>query len=724
MPLKINRNKLFTALAIFALIVNLLVWFDINALYIRAVLAFLFIILVPGLLIMLMLKIREVGFWEYLVYTIGLSISFIMFAGLAVNWTLPLLNITDKPLALVPILISFDIFLVAFSIIAYYRNKDLKYEIKPLKLDTTNRIFFIIPMLFPAMSILGAFILNNNGPNYLTMIMLGGIAVYVFMLVLFRNKLNENIYPWAILMISLSLLLSSSLRSWYISVVDTNLEKYISDLTTKNQFWETKDFNSSYNAMLSVSLLPTILDILTEIKINYIIKLLSPIIFSLVPVIVLLIHKKKFENCILFLSALFFIFQPMFIKWLSIPIRQEIALFFFSLLILIAIEKRVPGIYRKLILILFGFSMIVSHYSTSYIGLVILVFLFLLKSIYQRKDIHQDKLEKSKLKSEFFIIAVLLIFSFFWYSKITTTSSGLIGFAKGSINNLKNIFSEEVQASGQSPLDQFNPFYKKRNMGEELNKYVTETINTTTNYNRYDSNDLKDSIVRTKTPEGVPFRFNENITIILISLKRIIEVLGKILVSFGFLVFLFSKEWRKDKGYYFLIIISFIIFGLIVLMPLITIEYDLLRTYQQFLILICPLVAISITAIMWKFKQNYILIGTCLFFIVYFLTFSGYLDQATGGFEIPLELNNAGLRYSEFYVTKNELLSADWLFAQQDSSKIIFSDRYGNTRLKISDRVNLDKVLLIKDLIPQAFGVKDYVYLTETNIKKGTAFRT
>jgi uncharacterized membrane protein len=32
--------------------------------------------------------------------------------------------------------------------------------------------------------------------------------------------------------------------------------------------------------------------------------------------------------------------------------------------------------------------------------------------------------------------------------------------------------------------------------------------------------------------------------------------------------------------------------------------------------------------------------------------------------------------------------------------------------------------LLIKDLIPQAFGVKDYVYLTETNIKKGTAFRT
>ena len=92
----LTRSKIFYGILAFLLIVNLLVIFNIDYFYIRAILAFIFIVTIPGLLIMLIFKIREVGFWEYLVYTIGLSIAFIMFAGLVVNWTLPFLHITDK----------------------------------------------------------------------------------------------------------------------------------------------------------------------------------------------------------------------------------------------------------------------------------------------------------------------------------------------------------------------------------------------------------------------------------------------------------------------------------------------------------------------------------------------------------------------------------------------------------------------------------------------------
>src|SRR3990167_10030478 len=200
------KNKLFIGILILGLIVNLLIIFNLNYFYIRAILAFVFIITIPGLLIMLCLKIRNINFWEYLVYTIGLSVAFIMFAGLAVNWDLPFLGITDKPLALAPILISFDILLLIMWVYAILRNADIKpLEIKPIKLDTRNKIFFITPMLFPVLSILGAFLLNNHGPNILTMIMLGGIALYVLFLVLHRDKLNENVFQWAILLISISL---------------------------------------------------------------------------------------------------------------------------------------------------------------------------------------------------------------------------------------------------------------------------------------------------------------------------------------------------------------------------------------------------------------------------------------------------------------------------------------------------------------------------------------
>ena len=117
--MKPNINKIILGILVFLLIVNILVIFNLNAFYIRAILSFIFIVTIPGLLIMLMFKIRSIGFWEYLVYTIGLSVSFIMSGGRAVNWTLPFLHITDKPLSLYPILICFDIFLLILKFIAY-----------------------------------------------------------------------------------------------------------------------------------------------------------------------------------------------------------------------------------------------------------------------------------------------------------------------------------------------------------------------------------------------------------------------------------------------------------------------------------------------------------------------------------------------------------------------------------------------------------------------------
>ena len=197
--MNLTRNKIFSGILIFGLITNFLVLFDIQYFYLRAIFSFIFLITIPGLLIMLMLKIRKIGFWEYLVYTIGLSVAFLMFGGLFNNWFLPLVEI-GRPLLLIPLLISFNAFLLIFWIIAYKRNNENIFEIRFPKLDWLNKIFFLTPLIFPLLSILGTILLNNGGPNYFTIVMLGGIATYVFLIVLFRKKLNENIYPWAILM--------------------------------------------------------------------------------------------------------------------------------------------------------------------------------------------------------------------------------------------------------------------------------------------------------------------------------------------------------------------------------------------------------------------------------------------------------------------------------------------------------------------------------------------
>src|SRR3989344_7255904 len=152
--MRLTKNKLFISILAFMLLVDLLILFNLNFFYIRAILAFIFIITIPGLLIMLCLKIRNIGFWEYLVYTVGLSIAFIMFAGLHANWTLPALGITDKPLSLTPILIEFNIIFLILGLFAYKLNSDLKCDLKFPKFSWLDRIFMIIPMFFPLMAVI------------------------------------------------------------------------------------------------------------------------------------------------------------------------------------------------------------------------------------------------------------------------------------------------------------------------------------------------------------------------------------------------------------------------------------------------------------------------------------------------------------------------------------------------------------------------------------------
>lgn len=382
----LTKNKLFLGILLFLLIINILVGFDINYFYIRAILSFIFLITIPGLLIMLMMKIREVGFWEYLVYTIGLSISFIMFGGLAVNWILPWLNITDKPLSLYPILICFNIFLIVFWLIAYIRNKDLKpFDMTMPKLDWINRIFFITPMLFPFLSVLGAFLLNNHGTNILTMIMLGGIAVYVFLVVIFRKKLNKNVFPWAILIISISLLFMWWLRSWFVSGVDINLEYHIFQLTKDNAFWSISNFKNTYNAMLSVTIFPTILSLFVKINDHYILKIFTPLIFSIVPLGVYLFLKRYAKNILVFVAVFFFVSQPSFLKGGgNIPFRQVIALLFFALTLLILFNKNINFRLKKTLFFIFCFSMIVSHYSTTYVAFGFFIFAYVICTAFKK----------------------------------------------------------------------------------------------------------------------------------------------------------------------------------------------------------------------------------------------------------------------------------------------------------------------------------------------------
>jgi uncharacterized membrane protein len=387
--MKITNNKLFNGILFFGLTTVLLVLFDVQYFYLRVIFSFIFLTTIPGLLILLLLKIRDIDTWEYLVYTIGLSIAFLMFAGLAVNEILPWLHITEKPFSLISLLVSFDIILSIIGFIAYRGNKDISLEIKFPKLDWLNIFFFAMPVILLIMSILGSIILNNEGSNILILIMLGETAVYIFLAVLFRDKLNENIYPWAILWISLSLLLATSLRSKYVFGSDVTTEYFVFQLTEKGLHWSMLNLpHHPYNACLSITILPTILNSFLNINGQYIFKFFIQIIFIFTSVSIFLTFRRYVEVIFAFLASCFFIFTPTYFMVMPMHTREEISLLFFSLILLVLFNDKINTKFKNILFLVFGFSMVVSHYSATYIALSIFIFSWAISLILRKKENH------------------------------------------------------------------------------------------------------------------------------------------------------------------------------------------------------------------------------------------------------------------------------------------------------------------------------------------------
>ena len=722
--MKLTKNKIFFGILIFGLIVNLLVIFDIHYLYLRAIFSFIFLITILGLLIMLMLKIREIGFWEYLVYIIGLSVAFLMFGGLFINWVLPLAGI-DKPLLLVPLLISFNVLLLIFWIIAYKRNKEILLEIKPPKLDRLNKLFFTTPTIFPILSIFGVSILNNQGQNYLTLIMLGGIAVYVFFIVLFRKKLNKNIYPWVILMISIALLLMYSLRSWHILGFDIHQEYQMFLLTKDNFHWSMSNFPGfAYNACLSITILPTIFYSFLNINSEYIFKLVFQIVFSFVPVNVFLFLRKYTKDIIAFLASFFFMSHYEFMAQMPALNRQEISILFFALFLILLFEKNFnSSIKKNFFLVIFGFSMIVSHYSTAYVALLLFIFVYFIclffrktknikvfSKIYQKLNLKE---KRSSRREKYYLggtlILLLFVFNFLWSFQLTGTSNNLIYAFKMVTSNMGKIFKNEmISEQARLALGRIVKIYTiddvknySDNISEEyhtnktwLNFYSPEKYASFTIEPRY-SGDISSPNIEVKIINGLTW----------IS-KISFEIF--ILIGCFYLLFFMLKKQKIHAEYIIMTLGCIFLIVIVIFVPYISIAYNYERLFQQTLVLL-SLPAVLGMLVVFKFlkNKNIIFILIAIISIWLFLSNSGFNSNVIGG-ATQINLNNFGEEYDRYYTHDSEVKSLEWLSKYYNQKDVIYLDRYAILKAYYFSRIEEKNVL--KDILPSTIDKNAYVY--------------
>ena len=240
------------------------------------------------------------------------------------------------------------------------------------------------------------------------------IAILFALSVFFTRFISWKWYPVVIFAISMTLAFQLVLTSRYIVGYDAKLEYYVFRLTSVNGYWHFLPSNmysageATLDSTLSVTILPTIYSALLNIDGEAIFKTLYPFVFSLVVVALYHIFERQIGKSAALLSTLFFVSgQYVFygIEPLSLN-RQIVAEFFLVLSILVLLYSKMSIGRRRLLLLVFGAALIVSHYS------IMFIYLFLVFWIYAIPKLrgHSDEVLNSAM------VGLLSVLAFLWYS--------------------------------------------------------------------------------------------------------------------------------------------------------------------------------------------------------------------------------------------------------------------------------------------------------------------
>ncbi len=619
---KYNIKNFLAILLLTLLLTDLSIILDLPVL--KPVLSFLFFTIVPGLLIFLILKPTQMELLKKFVLWVGLSIFFLMSVGLLLNSLYPLIS---EPLSLTPILLTLNIVLIVLASTAYWRNRNNFeiYDLLNFKIILKDKLLspLVFPFLLPLLAILGTYLMNTAQNNVLLLIMLILIPLYLVAIVYLQKRVHPVTYPLTLWLISLSLLLMYGLTSSYLIGRDIHLEYYCFQLSLSNFHWDLNAYYNSYNACISINILPLIYHVLSGVKGEYVFKVFMAIIGSIIPLIVYLVASKYLPRRYAFFAGILFVFQLFFVSLLG-AVRQELAILFFFLTIMVVFDFQINKSAQKVLTVIFIVSTLISHYSTAYVAFVLILPILLLPFF---KGLLKDR---KLVFTNMDIILISLAFILVWYLLVAK-----VQFASGA-----QVIGRTVAASAAGGGGTTSALIATRGA------YVLGVLG-----------------------------------VVLKSLPNTISVLVHDVMFATILVGLYTllRRYRhyKDKfGTQFLlgIVISMGLLVLFVALPYISIAYDASRLFFQLIIFLAPIFIIGcITIARWIKKPKWDVV-VILVLLISLFTCVTYLHYSLLGTPYSAQYENNSIIRQELYIYNTEIKSSQWLYDYGQDDLTIYSD--------------------------------------------------
>ncbi|MDX6476444.1 MAG: hypothetical protein QOH95_1955, partial [Gaiellaceae bacterium] len=186
---------------------------------------------------------------ERIVCSLGVVLLGLMLGGLLLNQVLGFAGVA-RPLDRTPVLVAVDLGLI--GLLSWRRDRLRLPENVFRRLPEGSRLIAGGALAVVA-AIIGAMRLNNGASGTFTVLMLVAVTSIFALVILRRARLTTTVISIVLYELGLATLLMTSLRGWYVTGHDIQLEYQVFQLTARNGIWDMSRFQDPYNACMSIT---------------------------------------------------------------------------------------------------------------------------------------------------------------------------------------------------------------------------------------------------------------------------------------------------------------------------------------------------------------------------------------------------------------------------------------------------------------------------------------
>lgn len=681
------------------------------------------LLLTPGLALVSAWRLAARHPAETLIMAVTLSLLTVMLSLLTTNTLLPLLGIA-RPLDAAPV--TWTVWSVcALLTLGAWRTATWQLTVRP-RVNAAGAGVVGLAVLTLLLSVLGPTALNNGQPGTLTLaaLCLGGATLLGTLLR--RGHLSVSA---ALYLVGLALLLMTSLRGWYTTGHDVQRELRVFQLTAESGLWDISRYRDSYNACLSITLLPTAFRHLLDLPDPYVFKVAFQVIFALVPLGTYLLSRRFMGRAASALAFIYFVSFPTYFGDMPMLNRQEIGFLMLTGMLLILTNDRVPLARRQWVATLLGAGLVISHYSTTYATLLALLLTAAFMLVRRRG--------RRALVTPW-MVAALLATNFLWVNVVTHTASGITSLLFDTLETVTGQRRGAEQSSDVSYSIFLAKAFDPQASLDEYDRDVAQTLRRRAPGDYFYSDAQlggfhpvaapERTLPLTRAGQALKARGVDVLTLNTVIRQGIAKVL-QLLILIGLAAFLIRHVRRREPTRLSPDLFAFAVSTLgfvmlIVLLPFLSVEYGLLRAFQQALLLLAPFVVLGTHSLLGWAPPAARQTGSVVIALGFYLSMTGVVPQALGQYYPQLHLNNAGKYYDIYYVHPSEVLGVQWLTTYLRDARVqnadvqteVQTDRYAINRLQPFFQFSSQD-----DLYPALLRRSSFVFLGFTHVRRSEA---